>query len=308
MIGRGEKGTRFHMKKRALLLVVAAWGLTACQALGRTPPTATPVAPAATATQPAAAPATDTALPTAMPQPVTDTPAPTNTSEPTATEAASATPSAIAATATATVPPTPDPNEGVGDVVYQDPLDGSGGWFWTFADEVASFGVDTGRGQLKATMMQANAGWRFTISPDTLRIGDQQVRVTAHTEACADNDEYGLMFRVRPIEGTEFEYDGYLFRLRCSGAARFDRVAGTTTSPLVEWTPSSAIHAGAPADNTLLVWAAGGEFRFYANDQYLFSAQDTGLTDGFYGLYVYDRTAGGMTVYFEDLVARGVVR
>jgi hypothetical protein len=55
-----------------------------------------------------------------------------------------------------------------------------------------------------------------------------------------------------------------------------------------------------------MVWMRGGEFRFYVNDEYLFSAQDTTLTEGFFGLYLYDRTAGGMTVYFEDLVARGV--
>ena len=30
-----------------------------------------------------------------------------------------------------------------------------------------------------------------------------------------------------------------------------------------DWTPSPAIKTGAPADNTLLVWAGGSEFRFY---------------------------------------------
>jgi hypothetical protein len=204
------------------------------------------------------------------------------------------------------VPPTPDPNEGVGDVLYQDPLDGSGGWFWTFTDDVSSFGVDTGRGQLKAVMSQTGAGWRFTISPDTLRLGNQQVRLTAHTETCSENDEYGLMFRASV--DAEFTYSGYFFKLRCGGAARLDRVQGTDTSPLVDWTSSPAIQTGSGVTNTLMVWLAGSEFRFYVNDQYLFSAQDATLTEGFFGIYLYDRTAGGATVYFEDLISRAVIR
>jgi hypothetical protein len=158
-------------------------------------------------------------------------------------------------------------------------------------------------------MAQANAGWRFTISPDTLRLGNQQVRVTAHTETCGENDEYGLMFRGRTqaaADGSGDEFALYLFKLRCGGAASFQRVEGSQTTTLVDWTPSAAIRSGAPADNALMVWMRGSEFRFYVNDEYLFSAQDTLLTEGFFGLYLYDRTAGGMTVYYEDLVARGV--
>jgi len=40
------------------------------------------------------------------------------------------------------------------------------GWFWTFSDEVATFGMVDGT--LKGVMKVANSGWRFTISPDTL--------------------------------------------------------------------------------------------------------------------------------------------
>jgi len=98
-----------------------------------TSPTSTPLPPPqATATQPPAALPTDTApaaADTAAPPP-SDTPAPTDTVAP-----PSATPSPIGVenTATATVPATPDPNEAVGDIVYQDFLDGTGGWFWTMS-------------------------------------------------------------------------------------------------------------------------------------------------------------------------------
>jgi len=191
----------------------------------------------------------------------------------------------------------------VGDVVYQDKLDGNGGWFWTFSDDVANFGVVDGK--LKGTMKKANSGWRFTISPDTVQLGSQQVRLTAHTVSCGQNDEYGLMLRLKS-DPSQSNFDGYLFKLRCAGAASFQVISGTQTSTIVDWTASPAIKSGAPADNTLMGWAAGSEFRCYVNDQYLFTAQDSQLTSGFYGIYLYDRTAGGETVNFDTLVAKGV--
>jgi hypothetical protein len=288
-------------------ILIAASGLilalTAC--LGRTPAVDTQ-APQPTAAATEAPPATTEAPPTSgLPTATTAgaTQAPTETAPP--PTATTVTP-APTATATAHAPATPDPNEGVSDnILFQDKLDGTGGWFWTFADEVATFGVVDGK--LKGVMRAANSGWRFTISPDTLAISLQQVRVNAHTVACGDNDEYGLMFRVKPETGEPDQYDGYLFKLRCSGAARVDLVQGTQSTPVVDWTPSTAIKTGAGGDNTLLVWSAGDEHRFYVNDQYLFTAQDTTLAAGFYGIYLYDRTAGGLTVTFDSLVAREVI-
>jgi hypothetical protein len=276
------------------VVLIGALGLAGC--LDRGGPAPTAVVP----------PATDTPFvpppPTATEPPAVDTPTVEPTPEPTDTpEAPSPTPTAEASP-TPEAPATPDPNERVGEVVFEDRLDGSSQWFWTFSDEVASFGITEGR--LRATMAQPNAGWRFSISRDTLRIGNQQVRITALPAACNDNDEYGLMFRGSVDDDNN--YSAYLFRLRCGGAARVDLMAGTGMMTLVDWTPSPAIQTGAPAQNTLLVWAAGDQFRFYVNDEYLFSAQDAALTEGFYGVYLYDRTTGGMTVNFENLVARSV--
>ena len=235
----------------AYLFVISAFALSAC--LGRSQPsaTATPV-PLFTATQAAqAATATLAAPATAA---VSATAAPTMT--PTATAVpASATPAAVGATAIPAAA-TPNPNEAVGDVVYHDKLDGKGGWFWTFADEVATFGVADGK--LKGTMKAANSGWRFTISPDTLQLGSQQVSLNAHSVACGPNDEYGLMFRVT-ADASSTAFDGYLFKVRCDGLASFQVISGTQTTQVVGWTPSAAIKTGGPADNTLLVWAAGSQ-------------------------------------------------
>jgi hypothetical protein len=283
----------------ACLFASSALALSAC--LGRGQPSATATArPLLTATQPAVA---GTAT---LPSPATaapgETAAPTQAPAGTAT-AAGPTPSAVAVKATPAATATPDPNEAVGDVIYQDKLDGKGGWYWTFSDDVANFGVVDGK--LQGAMKTANSGWRFTISPDTLQFGSQQARLTTHTVSCGSNDEYGLMLRIKS-DASNSGFDGYLFKLRCAGAASFELIYGTSRSTLVDWTSSPAINTGAPADNNLLVWAAGGEFRFYANNHYLFSAHDNILTAGFYGVYLNDRTAGGETVTFDTLVARGV--
>jgi hypothetical protein len=46
--------------------------------------------------------------------------------------------------------------------------------------------------------------------------------------------------------------------------------------------------------------------RFYVNDQYLFSAQDATLAEGFYGFLLYDRTNGNMSASWKGLEARAV--
>jgi hypothetical protein len=219
----------------------------------------------------------------------TETAAPTNeaATQPAPTEAA---------------PATPDPNEGVGDVLYADPLDGTSGWNWGFSDDAVTFGVENG--VLKGSMTTSEEWWRFSLGPDGLDAGNQQARVTAHALACEGDDEYGLVFR--GAERAEGGYDLYVFKLRCDGAAQFEKVLDGQSTPLVAWTASDAIQTGAGAENTLVAWMNGGAFRFYVNEHYLFSAQDDQLASGYYGFYLLDRTGGGLTVTFDDLLAREV--
>jgi hypothetical protein len=249
--------------------------------------------PATTPPTEAASPTPQVIAPTAtQPPPATPTPAP-----PTATPTE-------AATATPTVPPTPDPNEGVGNLVYSDRFDGTSGWSWTFEDDAVKFGISREQGRLNGVAKRSGT-WRFTISDDTVRVGNQQVRVTARTEVCAENDEYALLFRGR-VDAATNTYSYYAFKLRCGGAARLERLDGPNTTVLVNWAASSAIKAGAGQDNVLMVWANRDEMRFYVNDQYLFSAQDAALSEGFYGFYLHDRTNGNMAVSWQNLEARSV--
>ena len=268
----------------ALTLFLAACGRGTAPAptAAETPPPAPTSAQAPSATPPAALPtvaATPSAPPTASPTPsAAFTPAPN-----------------------ATV--TPDPNLGVGEVIYEDKLDGTSGWGWGFADDTVAFSISGGK--LNAVMTKPNVGHRFVASPDTVKVGDQQVRVTATTNICYEKDEYGLMFRGRVDAGDNYEV--YVFKLNCGGSARVELLLkGKAALPLVDWTASPAIVGGAPAQNTLMVWMAKDQFHFYVNDKYLFSMKDATFAEGFYGFYVRDRTSGGESVSFDHLVARAV--
>ncbi len=275
--------SRFRL---TLGLALAGLALAACRA--QTQPAAVPTQPIPTNTA-VVSPTTPVIVPTV-------TPPPTNAPEPTATLPP-------APTTTPATPPTPDPNEGVGDVTFKDNLDGTGGWYWTFEDDAASFRVSLEEKQLNATAKQSGT-WRFTISPDTVKVGDQQIRVSAHTNVCADADEYALLFR--GALAPEGLYTFYAFKLRCDGAARLEILKGDDVTVIVDWTSSPAIKPGAGADNTMTVWAHKDQMRFYVNDQYLFSAQEAALAEGFYGFLLYDQTNGNMSVSWKGLEAKAV--
>jgi hypothetical protein len=274
---------------------LAALALAACSARSTvTPPTDEP---AATATNPSIPTVTQPAPTHTVPAPTATAVAPTPTTVP-PTEA----PVVTEPAPTDAAPATPDPNEGVGDVIYADPLDGTSGWNWGFSDDAVTFGVENG--VLKGTMTTSEEWWRFSLGPDRINAGSQQVRVTANSVACEGQDEYGLVFR--GAERAAGGYDLYVFKMRCDGAARFEKILNGETTVLADWATSDAIAAGAGAQNTLVAWMNGGAFRFYVNDQYLFSAQDDQLASGYYGFYLMDRSEGGLTVTFDDLLARQV--
>lgn len=253
---------------------------------------------------PTQAPATPTVQPTVGIIVPSATPQSINT----ATPLSEATPTAIptlAPTETPAVPATPDPNEGVGDVTYIDKLDGTGGWLWTYEDDAAKFGVSLEEKQLNSIAKRSGT-WRFTISNDVIKVGNQQLRVTARPTVCAEQDQYALLFRGKVVDEATSTYSYYAFKLRCDGSARLEKLEGPDTVVLVNWVQSPAIQTGVNVDNTLMVWANKDQMRFYVNDQFLFEAVDGSLAEGFYGFYLFDRTNGNMAVSWKNLEARAI--
>ena len=276
------------MRRKIGLIALVGVLLAACQA----GPTATPEpqAPVPTDTAPAEPTATETA-----PSP-TATSAATATATATPTETASPTP---AATDTAPVPATPDPNQGVGDVVYNETFDGTQGWGWGFSDDAVAF--TTENGAVKAVTTVGDAGWRVTIGPGASWL-DQQIVLKTDTTACTENDEFGLLYRGALDDQTGI-LNGYVFKVTCGGKASVDVIRDNQPSVLVQPLDVSVNKTG---ENTLTVWAGRGEMRYYINGVYVATAQDSTFTSGRLGLFVRDRNGGGMTVSFTDLTVRNV--
>lgn len=266
-----------------LVLVVAS--LAACQTNPATteppttappPATDTPVPPSPTAVLPATATAPS----------ATETPLPTEAAVPTSPATAS----------------TPDPNLNVGRSLWEDQFDGTSGWSWTYKDDVATFSL--AEGQLNAVMSRSDAGWRISGGPQ-VRAGDQQIRLATRTNLCYEKDEYGVLFRGKLDERGRFS--GYLFKINCGGQARLEALRNHEVSVLADWIPTPAIQPGAPAENVLLVWAAGEQINLYVNDKFIGTFTDKNFSEGDFGLYLRDRTNGGLSVSFTSLTVKEVI-
>ncbi|HRF46143.1 MAG TPA: hypothetical protein PLC98_00855 [Anaerolineales bacterium] len=255
-------------------------------------------APAETAVLPTVAIPTETvaALPSETSEPATAT----VEASPTAT--ASATPENTTTplpTETPAAPATPDPNQGTGDVVYDERFDGTLGWGWGYSDDVVAFTPEDGK--VTAVTTQGDAGWRVTIGPGAGWL-DQQITLTAEVTACTESDEYGLLYRGALDDQTSI-LNGYVFKVTCGGLASVEVLRDNQPSVLVQPTAAQVNPTG---ENTLTVWAARGEMRFYVNGSFIATAEDSTFTSGRLGLYVRDRNGGPMTVGFTGLALREV--
>ncbi len=271
------------------VLAVAVGALTAC--------TATPTAGPITIAPPTSAPATDLPATAAA---ATAPPAASPTTPATATVTTTPTPEA---SPTPAVTATPDPEEGVGAVLFEDRFDGASGWNWTYSEpDVVAFTRQDG--QLVGTMTRSDLGWRISLGPDGATAGEQQLAVAVTPQVCGERDEFGLFFR-----GTfaDNKFDGYIFKLNCAGQARLERMRASTVEAVVlDWTAVPGLQPGANTSHTLLTWMAGDRIRLYVDGQFLVEATDSGPTGGGLGLFLADRTSGGLTVRFDDLVMKAV--
>jgi hypothetical protein len=205
-----------------------------------------------------------------------------------------------APTSTATSAPTstPDPNQGVGAILFEDRFDGSSGWYWEYSESgVLEFTLEGG--SVVARSEGKNKGWRISLGPDYFAAGDQQVQLTVSTETCGDQDEWGLLFRGTFTSNSKF--NGYVFKLNCAGQARVERLGNSKSTPLLDWTAAPAANTGTGNENTLLVWAGKNELRFYVNGGFVGSVTDSAYPSGNYGLYVNDRTNGNAQFRFTSL-------
>ncbi len=111
---------------------------------------------------------------------------------------------------------------------------------------------------------------------------------------------YGLVFRLSP--GTQ---RFYALEINAEGAYRFVLATGSNPASwitLIDWTRSPAIQPGYNRTNTLLVVAAGSNFRFYINKQLMTTSYtNSAYASGLVGFLVGGDTAGGTEAVFSNI-------
>jgi hypothetical protein len=246
--------------KRILALLVAGGSMVLVNCSGTIPmPTGTPM-PAVT----------DTASPTIVWFPSTDTPEflPTQSAK-----------------------PTEEYRPGLGNLIFTDSFDNPGLWN-TSSSEQASATLTRNRLVLSVSEPGPLSILSLRTQPD---VGDFYAEAMVDISLCDSKDQYGMVFRASSSA------DYYRFTINCLGQLRLERVRGGEVYPLNDWISSGDAPTGAPAQIKIGVWAAGRELRVFLNDHYQFSQPDPVFSNGTIGFYIYANGQTPVTVSFSDL-------
>lgn len=185
--------------------------------------------------------------------------------------------------------PTEDLRPGIGEVLLEDDFSDSDTWATGRDDD----GVVLVSGGTIYLGLNAERSYLFsTRNAPVFR--DFYAEITASPTLCRGEDEYGLL--VRGLDG-----DHYRFALSCDGRAKVDRYLGGSLSRQAGWVTNGSVPSVVPGSSRLGVWASGGEIRFFINDLYLFSINDTQLYRGTIGVFAHTAGAGDVSVSFSDL-------
>jgi len=186
--------------------------------------------------------------------------------------------------------PTEDLSPAVGELILEDDFSDPDVWLLS---ETTAGSVALGSNQLTIVI---NATDTFLSSVrDGWLLTDFYLEITASPSMCRQLDEYGVLLRVSST------MDFYRFSLSCNGQMRLDRVYRGAASSPQPWMMSGAVPPGAPSSSTLGVWVSGSEMRFFVNDRYQFTVNDSYLTSGGVGVFARSTVDWPTTINFSDL-------
>lgn len=200
-------------------------------------------------------------------------------------------------TETPTPGPTLSPSETpvqrpeVGRPIYSDAFASSTGWILL---TTANSNIAIANNEITLALSQPKS-YLFSVQENYF-FDDFYAEITTSPSLCSDVDEYGLLLRYN--NPTNF----YRFSLSCNGQLRLDRVISGTASSAQGWMRSAAVPSAAPSTSRLGVWVSGRELRFFVNDQYQFSVSDPSLRSGALGVFIRSAGETAVTVRFSDLV------
>jgi hypothetical protein len=205
-------------------------------------------------------------------------------------------PPTITETPAPTFTPTPDIRQSFGPQLYQTDFSSSEGWK-VGRDPYGVTSLD--EGQLSVVVNQPDS-LRTLISPVD-PVGDFYAEVNMHTALCQDDDEFGMVFRVNPLD------EHYRFTITCVGGLRLRRVLVGSSRAVLPFEPfNEAVMPHAPADNTLGVLARGADFELFVNGVSVLTAHDVALPVGRIGLIVSSGSGGQTTITYDRFSVWGL--
>jgi hypothetical protein len=192
---------------------------------------------------------------------------------------------------TPTILPTSDQLPGLGDLLFFDSFNQPD--LWNISESTwASASITRNR-------LILSISGQGPVSIASLRsqpsMGDFYAEAAASLSLCGSKDQFGMLFRASPGENY------YRFTVRCDGQARLERRLSGSSSPLLDWQPSSDAPIAAPEELKLGIWAVGSEMRFFLNDHLQFTVRDPVLHSGTLGFFAAAGGSSPITVSFSIL-------
>lgn len=215
-------------------------------------------------------------------------PAMTQTPPPTATYnwfPASATSSPAAY---ATHLPTPEMRPGRGSVALTDTFTNSKLWDTATSAQASAEILDQ-------QINLAAQGKIFMLSlRHELAVDNFYAEITAYPNLCRGDDTYGILIRANAVAY-------YRFSLSCNGMVSAERNSVGKKYILQKPLPSGDVPPGAPGKTRIGIWASGAEMRFFLNDRFQFSIQDSNYANGALGVFVNATGNTPIVVSFANL-------
>jgi hypothetical protein len=199
--------------------------------------------------------------------------------------------------ATDTPAPSDNPKQDLGDATWSDDL--STGSYWSL--DAGDIIIDSTTLSLKGGKLSASAAvigkgtnWWLTY----LAFQDAYLEAKFEVESCADNDQYGLVFRAPDYESGI----AYYFHVTCDGRYDIRRWASNGSTMLLGMPSSEKINTGSNQTNNLGVWVKGPIIRLYVNNYLIEEINDSSLPNaGHFGLFINAQQTPGFTIHMDDI-------
>jgi hypothetical protein len=192
-----------------------------------------------------------------------------------------------------TYTPTAEMNPGIGELLLADDFSDAAVW-----DVAASDQGSAAISRERLTLVVQPSIYLASLRREAV-FGDFYAEITARTNLCRGEDNYGLL--VRAI-GSSF----YRFVLSCNGLIHVERIKNGTKLIIYESIPSGDAPLGAPGEVRIGLWALGSEMRLFLNDRFQFSLVDKSFPTGAFGVFAHSAGDTPVTVTFSDLAIHEV--